>query len=146
MRIFYYIGYWNSLDDAERCESDFPDPTHPMLIDPQWLAGEREEIVQYLKSGHSFISYLGYSSCRFKCGIDDSEMGTQDLTDGLWIWPSGLHHYFEMHDVILPDEFIETMRRNNFHVTTKPIRWPDIDLDKLDFSFWKDWYHRRISS
>jgi hypothetical protein len=53
---------------------------------------------------------MGYSFCRFVCGVADTEMGGIDLHDGEWLWPQGLAHYVEHHSVRLPDEFIETMR------------------------------------
>jgi len=34
-------------------------------------------------------------------------MGSWDLTDGIWVWPEGLAHYVDAHNVGLPHEFTE---------------------------------------
>src|SRR5690606_27873281 len=39
-------------------------------------------------------------------GVGGVEMGNCELTDGHWLWPSGLAHYVAHHDVALPDEFM----------------------------------------
>jgi len=35
------------------------------------------------------------------------EMGSSDLTDGVYVWPEGLVHYVEKHNVRLPTEFVK---------------------------------------
>jgi hypothetical protein len=47
--------------------------------------------------------FMGYSTCRI-CGKHDN--GNLELTDGTYIWPSGLEHYVREHAVRLPDEFV----------------------------------------
>jgi hypothetical protein len=59
---------------------------------------------------------MGYSFCRFECGIPNNAMGDSDLSDGEWLWPEGLAHYVERHSVRLPDEFIQTMRSHSWQV------------------------------
>lgn len=59
---------------------------------------------------------MGYSYCRFECGIPDEEIGAGHYFDAEWIWPVGLVHYIEHHAVRLPDEFIATMRANNWQI------------------------------
>jgi hypothetical protein len=59
---------------------------------------------------------MGYSFCRFGCGIPDRDMGSCDFYDGEWLWPQGLAHYIERHSVRLPDEFIQTMRSHSWQV------------------------------
>jgi len=43
-------------------------------------------------------------------------MGCVDYFDGIWEWPQGLAHYVEKHSVVLPQEFIDTMRANAWKV------------------------------
>jgi len=57
---------------------------------------------------------MGYSFCRFACGIPDQQMGCTEFYDGVWVWPEGLAHYVECHSVLLPDEFIQTMRSHSW--------------------------------
>src|SRR5262245_22776758 len=61
---------------------------------------------------------MGFSYCRFHCGkkwrfrgtITSTELlGTDELTDGEWLWPKGLPHYIEAHDVCLPEEVVARM-------------------------------------
>jgi hypothetical protein len=64
---------------------------------PQELVGampaaERAVLVTYLRAGRTHALYLGYSWCRFGCGIRDDWMGNCELTDGTWVWPQGLAH------------------------------------------------------
>ena len=35
------------------------------------------------------------------------------MTDGVWLWPEGLYHYVEDHNVRLPKEFISHIRLND---------------------------------
>jgi hypothetical protein len=48
------------------------------------------------------------------CGIEHSMMGDSDLTDGIWVWPQGLVHYVDAHQLALPKQFIGT----TFSLTT----------------------------
>jgi hypothetical protein len=109
------------------------------VVDPGWEAGRRSEIVAYLKAGHGVASYLGYSFCRLDCGTPEEEMGTKDLSDGTWVWPEGLSHYVEVHAIRLPDEFVETMRENDW-CPPKPCCGDDELVYDLDF--WTAWGQR----
>ncbi len=80
------VGYWQSSD-----ESPFP---HPALLQGAGYSREtREGIASYLKSGARFASWMGWSYCRFRCGVADSALGDSDLSDGFCVWPQGLAHY-----------------------------------------------------
>ena len=85
-------GYWPK-GQPDRPEYHLPDPT--TLVDPDWEKDNRDKIIAYLKSGKECAAYMGFSWCRFKCG---------------------LYHYVERHDVKLPDEFIEHMKSKNWVV------------------------------
>ena len=129
-----YIGYWFDPDDPE--DEYFPNPSD--VVDPEWLKEERDLLVNYLKSGVEFVAWRGLSWCRFECGIDDRKMGYKDLTDGVWVWPEGLYHYIESHNVVLPDEFVNHCRQNQWSIPS------EVDLeyeDPLaeDFEFWISW-------
>jgi hypothetical protein len=103
------VGYWYSAQ-----EKHFPKPQD--FVDPTWQKENRQKIINYLKSGNAVRHYFGFSSCRFNCGARGIEMGTSDLSDGEWMWPEGLFHYIEIHNVRLPDEFIQTMIKNDWKV------------------------------
>ncbi|MEM6260811.1 MAG: hypothetical protein AAGI37_21395 [Planctomycetota bacterium] len=151
MQIIYRVGYWPEQCGEELSGADWPVPTDQSMIDPNWFGNDKERVVRYLQSGHIYAAEMGYSWCRFNCGIDDAKMGCYELTDGTWYWPEGLHHYIDKHDVILPEVFLSHMRLNNFQVPEKAdwISWPYEQFQaecRFDDVLWKDWYHRRISS
>lgn len=108
------VGYW-----SEKYENG---------VTPMFLTGEidpfmKSQIVHYLKSGHRGIEFLGRARCRFHCKKSySSELENTDFTDGSWVWPEGLAHYVEEHNLLLPPEFILHMHNNRFSV-------PQVDVD-----------------
>jgi hypothetical protein len=132
------IGYWRTDQWGGRLV--FPQPQR--LVRPAWHADELAQIAAYLRSGHTFARWSGYSFCRFGCGIDRPRMGSTDLTDGEWVWPAGLAHYVEAHAVALPEELVEAMRRHGWRVPDldHPPRFgPGPEPATFDFSFWVEW-------
>ena len=102
------VGFFRELGHGE--------PDGPSLRDavsdspPQ----DREHIAGYLRSGNVFAVTGGM-------GVDDvldrerthvAELMT--LTDGEWVWPSDLVHYFEEYNVALPEDFVDHMRALNW--------------------------------
>lgn len=96
------VGYWCS--ELVPSASDLPDPRE--LVDRHWPLRERVRVAIYLRRGRAVAAYLGYSHCRFDCGVPEMMMGTRDLGDDRYVWPEGLHHYVEVHAVRLPAEFL----------------------------------------
>jgi hypothetical protein len=95
------IGYWHSL-----YEPDFPDPAS--FIDKTWEQSIKKEILTYLRNGYRTpVINLGSSWCRFRCGMNS--LGSSEFTDGNFVWPEGLEHYIEYHDIKLPQNAIEEM-------------------------------------
>ena len=114
------VGYWNEADSEHN------------YIEPQALAGwwdplVKPKVVRYLESGRRAIDCLGYSWCRFNCGVPDERMGSGELTDGRWIWPEGLSHYVREHDVRLPEPFVAQMEQNDWAV-------PEIDPSEYEIT------------
>ncbi|GIE36219.1 hypothetical protein Ait01nite_092640 [Actinoplanes italicus] len=69
---------------------------------------ERDAVLAYLRSGTPLVAFAGRSVCRV-CGIDN---GSTELTDGeYFIWPEGLAHYVEAHNVRLPEDVVAVARR-----------------------------------
>ena len=114
----------------------YPDPK--LLADLAWLPDEREQVVNYLRAEYAVRGSWGYSWCRFRCGISDKAMGSMEYSDGIWLWLHGLPHYVECHDVVLPAEFIEHCRSNNW--ICPQVRMGDLPVPlKADDSFWIEW-------
>ena len=127
------IGYWISLIS----EKD--------LYPPQDFVGEydpiiKDLVVEYLECGEIFKTHKGLSWCRFNCGIKDQELGTQELTDGEWVWPEGLAHYVREHNVLLPDEFIDHIKDGGSYG-----EGPVEPNKEVDFGFWTDWCRQHSS-
>ena len=103
------VGYWGDGEGA----TSLPRPQ--TLVCPGWQPADRGRIVAYLKGGHIFGQYCGLARCRFAgCG---KLLGSCDLTDGVWVWPQGLEHYLEDHEVCLLPAFVETMQANGWQVS-----------------------------
>ena len=108
------VGYWSG-GEMTGC----PDPKEmPVRVyDPE----EKARIVSYLKSGAEYQGWMGFSYCRFDCGVCCSKMGTKDFTDGTWFWPEGFYHYIETHDLELPGAFLKTMEENGWEVPVEDL-------------------------
>lgn len=133
------IGYWES--------SENPEFIHPRRLVGEYSSPEtRDALVAYLESGVEFASSLGYSYCRFRCGVSESKMGCRDLTDGLWVWPEGLSHYVSAHSVLLPDVFVAHAESSGWSIADDVVVPPMRHLRDgssafpWDFEFWKQSY------
>ena len=126
------IGFWRDNNGIFKlC------PSAQSLVRAGWHMAERERILDYLRSGFAFLSYGGWSTCRFGCAAGESN-GCSDFTDGEWDWPEGLAHYVQCHDVMLPEEFVETMRANDWRVPDVADLVPP-GMWKSNYRFWIDW-------
>jgi len=133
------VGYWRDDHDESL-------PTPQSLVGAPYLPSVRDGICRYLDSGVRFMGWLGYSSCRFSCGIPDSQMGVRDLSDGRWVWPEGLSHYVRAHHVLLPEQFLRSMgdagwRCPENQIHPRLVRGADggSRLLPVDHELWKQW-------
>ena len=126
------IGFWYSEGE-------------PMFVSPEHLVCEKKldtRMINYLNSGKEYVYWMGYSYCRFECGIAHEKLGCRDLYDGTYIWPEGLVHYIEKHNISLPEFFIEHIKNNNFTV-------PEIDKTQYNpnkyskFDKWIEWGNQK---
>lgn len=77
-------------------------PRAEALVDTEWAENERGAVLTHLGQGTVAFSYRGMSHCRI-CGCLN---GSQELTDGAYLWPSGFAHYVEAHSVRPPQAFV----------------------------------------
>lgn len=110
------VGYWQS-----KADSSLPRPES--LVDARWDPDERTFVLEYLGRGHPITAALGASLCRV-CG---APIGSQDVTDGEFVWPEGLSHYLAEHDVRPPAAFIDGIRS----------RLADLETTEVDLSWWQ---------
>lgn len=116
------IGYWHSIQ-----EPNFPDPGN--FVDKEWDKEERKSIFKYLQLGQSMLGFMGVSWCRFRCG--GSDLGAGEFTDGKYVWPKGLDHYIDKHEVRLPTDVVAFMLSNK-----NPEAVIDDDID-IDLTWWR---------
>jgi hypothetical protein len=139
------VGYWRStLEQREGLVERLPHPAD--LVTPGWLAGNRDRIISYLRSGLTFVQWRGLSSCRFDCAIDVFAMGSRCLTDGEWVWPEGLAHYIAHHEVRLPQEFVDGMRQNNWEIGLVESGLTPATHGEPDFTFWLAWSETNVGT
>ena len=101
-RTIRLIGYWQ----GPLVPDGWPDVREFVSESPS--VELRRAVATYLRSGTAFVVAAGFSACRF-CGIRN---GSAELTDGEhFVWPQGLAHYVESHDVWLPEEVVTVARR-----------------------------------
>lgn len=95
------IGYWPTSIDRDR-----PDPSR--FVDPSWSRREREAVVEYLAAG-SELRWDGglVEFCSF-CG---AVLVVDELTDGVYVWPTYLIHSVDEHEVRVPNSFVAHVQR-----------------------------------
>ncbi len=93
------VGFWNNANN------DYPQyPLVSSCVDPSWEDHERAAVIDYLHTvGRRESSYRGMSICRC-CGRHN---GSEERTDGVYLWPSGFAHYLIEHDVKPPQDFLD---------------------------------------
>jgi hypothetical protein len=124
------IGYWRSAE-----EPDWPDPG--AFTDRTWLPEARARVLRYLDAGAVLCVAAGASWCRFRCrDYGRGGLGNADLTDGRFVWPSGLAHYVAHHDLRLPEDFVLATEDDppNFALDSSTAR----EDFAIDFEWWRD--------
>lgn len=91
------IGYWAGPDTT----GAWPSVTD--FVDLAWDEDDRDFVATYLTQGRLARTYMGWSRCRV-CGKNN---GDSELTDGSYVWPTGLSHYVTEHGVRLPEAFVQ---------------------------------------
>jgi len=89
------IGFWKN-DESENAK--YPDIKG--FIDNTMSKELKHKMLAYLKKGKYWAAYLGSSTCRV-CERWDN--GCSEFTDGKYLWPEGLPHYIEEHNVRIPE-------------------------------------------
>jgi hypothetical protein len=123
------IGYWSDGDH----DQDSPFITPHRLVDPPWAREDRPRVVQYLSQAPLVVHAGGFSLCRFGCGPN----GGSEHSDGVWLWPEGLAHYVQHHDVRLPEEFLSHIRNRGY--CPSPAEETPIDGLCRSSNFWRSW-------
>lgn len=138
------IGFWRSSEDPWTWVR-YPHPRE--LIDESWREQERFRVGEYLDHGVSIRGYMGFSHCRFSDGGEEDPVpvGTDDLTDGVWLWPEGLSRYVTQYSVRLPTAFIHTAMTSPFADSQK-LDIPRLRGFRYSFKEWERFVRSRRSN
>lgn len=93
------FGYWRRSFDSKY--NDLPFPTD--FTDHNWDIGERNKLIDILKTANVDESWLGWSNCRI-CGKMN---GSKCMELNGLVFPEGLSHYIEEHDLRPPEEILK---------------------------------------
>lgn len=133
-RTLELLGYWFH----DRAPDAWP---LPQLLVGRWRAADRTAVLAHLRAGRPLVTYPRASQCRFSCG--ERRMGRRELTDGTYVWPEGLAHYVERHDVLLPRPFVAHARTCADGGGVPVFRLPRPRFGLYDPEPWKRWGRRR---
>ncbi len=95
-----FVGFWRS-----EAAPTLPAPHD--FVDDTWDLQERRRVADYLDYG----KVVGDCGILATCCICGQRNGSQELSDGVFVWPEGLGHYVREHAVRLPQAFIERVLR-----------------------------------
>lgn len=95
------VGFWNNENN------DYPDLPMPKENSPNY---DVEKMTAYLNDCPTTFGYRGASPCRI-CGIPN---GGMEKYDGVYVWPNGLSHYTEDHEIELPQDFVNHVESNGY--------------------------------
>jgi len=98
------VGFWYPADPSyyEPGDPELALPRVASAVDLSWGGESREIVLAHVRLGDVAASCRGWSDCRL-CG---KRNGSQDFTDGRYVWPSGFDHYISEHGVRPPREFV----------------------------------------
>ena len=97
------VGFWNNRRD-EYPEFPMPEPNNSNY--------DKAKMIEYLSYPYSavVIKYRGVSHCR----VCNAIIGSRTLSDGVYMYPEGLKHYVEEHEVELPSHFVNHVESNGY--------------------------------
>jgi hypothetical protein len=128
MRRLEVLGWWFN----ELAPNVWPRPQ--LLVSP-WQPGELAAVLAYLRGGRPLVAYEASSWCRFGCG--EPELGHRDVTDGTFVWPEGLAHYLDHHQVRLPARFVAHVLARDAVIA--PFELPAVAAGLYDNAPWLSW-------
>lgn len=105
------VGFWREHDGIDGMAGHLLSflTKRPKIVDcqkPNWI--HRSQVIAYLRRNRRLHeSFYGEAKCVF-CG---EWIGNKEYTDGAFVWPEGLLHYVDKHDIIIPENrFVAQVR------------------------------------
>ncbi len=103
------VGFWRRFEDISVDPAD--SRPWPSVDVSAGYEINKSNIIEFLIRGAVESYELGYSTCRL-CGSNSVEMGCITQTDGIFVWPEGLLHYVQNHNVQLPSKFLAHIEKS----------------------------------
>ena len=114
------VGFWAPGTDEE----GFMYPPIEHFILRGWYKSHNQDLetlLSYLSRGRVHKTHRNARRCLL-CGKD---LGNETMTDGVWLWPAGLAHYIEAHDV-LPSVRFQQYARKMLDILTDASALPSV--------------------
>lgn len=94
-----------------------------------------KSICKYLDSGLELIVSPGVTEDIIE-PLNGNAGTTSTFTDGIWLWPGDLSYYVRNYRLKLPDDFITTMKNNNWkvNISLDDLNFEEMIVDGIDFS------------
>ena len=116
------VGYFKEMSEVK------PDAESIFEFINKGKTENKEDICNYLDSGVALIIVPAVTE-----DVINPEKGNagvaSEYTDGTWLWRGDLSYYVRNYNIKLPEEFLETMKKNNWKV---PISPENMDEESLE--------------
>jgi hypothetical protein len=118
-----WFGYWGGKDRSEPGWQALDD-----FVDPEWNPPDKDNLNTYLEQAPSMMKMESAGSA--KCIVCGSDLGeaSDHRSDGVWLWPAGLPHSVRFHSVVLPDKFVQHIRKRTYALPSQQnVDWMSLD-------------------
>ncbi|MEV7686430.1 hypothetical protein ACFW1F_22570 [Streptomyces bungoensis] len=110
------VGFYREIGGQGAGAHDTPSLRDAVRDSGPW---DEDRVLAYLESGLEIYSTMGAE--RDVLTGDEWITGAGSLvTDGTWLWPTDLVHYVRRHHAVLPQEFLDHIRTNDYTVAAVP--------------------------
>ena len=116
------VGFYREMSHGRSS-----DPSIHELVDKGDIE-LKDNICKYLNGGSLVIVSPGEVKDIIEDGTDTIGTGSL-LTDGIWVWPDDLEYYVQKYNIELPEEFISSMKTNNW---VNPITETDFSDESIE--------------
>lgn len=108
MKRVIYIGAFREIEE----NSAYPSIRESLSSTPH---PDKSRILRYLNNGHLHFASSGYHDDVIN-PTNIEFIPNQSRTDGVYGWSDAAIYYVDKYNLILPDEFIQHMKKNNWEV------------------------------
>ena len=103
------VGFYKELSRSDKYKESIFDSINSVN------SFEKEKVCKYLEDGLVLVVVPETSE-----DVINPEKGvtgtSSEKTDGTWLWPEYLSYYVRNYNLKLPDDFLETMQKNNCNI------------------------------